>query len=232
MGSERRHRGDGRQRARDRKADPRVRDARRTRRHDRSGRPARPVAPASVVETGEQELITDATKDTADEAQRTAADTAAPPAEPVRRPRPNASRSRMRSGLSARLRRFEMTPATVATLVITVVVVCVVALTLAMPLRTYFTQRSEFRQLTASNEQLRREVADYQQKVNEQNDPAYIEAQARTRLQFVKPGEIPLVMLFPADQARREAAERAEERARAPWYGNLWDTLSTPPAAQ
>lgn len=64
-----------------------------------------------------------------------------------------------------------MTPATVATLVITVVVVCVVALTLAMPLRTYFSQRSEFRQLTASNEQLRREVADYQQKVNEQNDP-------------------------------------------------------------
>ncbi|SDU55346.1 Septum formation initiator [Gordonia westfalica] len=138
----------------------------------------------------------------------------------------------MRSGLGARLRRFEMTPATVATLVITVVVVCVVALTLAMPLRTYFSQRSEFRQLTASNEQLRREVADYQQKVNEQNDPAYIEAQARTRLQFVKPGEIPLVMLFPADEARREAAERAEERARAPWYGNLWDTLSTPPAAQ
>lgn len=39
-------------------------------------------------------------------------------------------------------------------------------------------------------------------------------------------------MLFPADEARREAAERAEERARAPWYGNLWDTLSTPPAAQ
>ncbi|WP_159405121.1 septum formation initiator family protein [Gordonia sp. YY1] len=230
MASDRRHRGDGRQRARDRKVDPRVRDARRTRRHDRSGRPARPVSPVSVVETGEQELISD---DAAAESQDSAADTPAPSGERVTtRPRPTASRGRMRSGLGARLRRLEMTPATVATLVITVVVVCVVALTLAMPLRTYFSQRSEFRQLTASNEQLRREVADYQQKVNEQNDPAYIEAQARTRLQFVKPGEIPLVMLFPADEARREAAERAEERARAPWYGNLWDTLSTPPAAQ
>ncbi len=178
----------------------------------------------SVIETGEQELVPDATG---------AADTTATAAAGhTDRSRTSRTRVRGRSGLGSRLRGFEMTPATLATLVITVVVVCVVALTLAMPLRTYFSQRAEFRQLTASNEQLQREVADYQQKVNEQNDPAYIEAQARTRLQFVKPGEIPLVMLFPADEARREAAERAEERARAPWYGNLWDTLSTPPVAQ
>lgn len=125
-----------------------------------------------------------------------------------------------------------MTPSTLATVVITVVVVCVVALTLAMPVRTYFSQRSEFRQLTASNEQLQREVADYQQKVNEQNDPAYIEAQARARLGLTKPGEIPLVMVYPEDAARREAARRAEKRAQAPWYGNLWDSLSTPPGLE
>ncbi|MCD2147490.1 septum formation initiator family protein [Gordonia paraffinivorans] len=221
MASERRHRGDGRRRARDRRVDPRTRDARRTRRHERPSRPIRPVPPVSVTETGETEPVTAAdTAVSADTAVRTSRRAAAP------------GRSRVSSGFAARLRRLEMTPATVATLVITVVVVCVVALTLAMPLRTYFSQRSEFNQLAAANEQLRREVADYQQKVNEQNDPAYIEAQARARLQFVKPGEIPLVMLFPADEARREAQERAEKRARAPWYGNLWDTLSTPPSAQ
>ncbi|MFE0749677.1 septum formation initiator family protein [Gordonia sp. NPDC058843] len=221
MASQRRHRGDGRQRGRDRRLDARSRErARRTRRH------ARPATPEPVVEAGEQGLPAHTTSPVADDAS-------VPGVRRAGRERaPRNRRSPVRAGLGARLRGFEMTPASLATLVITVVVVCVVALTLAMPLRTYFSQRSEFRQLTASNEQLQREVADYQQKVNEQNDPAYIEAQARTRLQFVKPGEIPLVMLFPADEARREAAERAEERARAPWYGNLWDTLSTPPGVQ
>ncbi|GAC68558.1 FtsB family cell division protein [Gordonia soli] len=108
-------------------------------------------------------------------------------------------------------------------------VVSVVALTLAMPLRTYFSQQSEFDQLKTSNAQLRTEVADYQQKVNEQNDPAYIEAQARDRLKFVKPGEKPVVMMFPGDDARKAAEQQAEERRRAPWYGNLWDAVATPP---
>ncbi|WP_044506289.1 septum formation initiator family protein [Gordonia sp. KTR9] len=226
MASQRRHRGDGRQRGRDRRVDARSRErARRTRRH---ARPAQPVTPEDMVEVGGQPP-TDATGPAAADAPDTDVDAGRVGRD--RAPR-NRRRRPARGGLGARLRGIEMTPASLATLVITVVVVCVVALTLAMPLRTYFSQRSEFRQLTASNEQLQREVADYQQKVNEQNDPAYIEAQARTRLQFVKPGEIPLVMLFPADEARREAAERAEERARAPWYGNLWDTLSTPPGVQ
>nr|WP_064569251.1 septum formation initiator family protein [Gordonia sp. LAM0048] len=229
MASQRRHRGDGRQRGRDRRVDARSRErARRTRRH---ARPTQPVSSDDMVEAVEQEVHADPAPPTADDALD--ADTSDAGTPRVARERsPRNRRGPARNGLGARLRGIAMTPASLATLVITVVVVCVVALTLAMPLRTYFSQRSEFRQLTASNEQLRREVADYQQKVNEQNDPAYIEAQARTRLQFVKPGEIPLVMLFPADEARREAAERAEERARAPWYGNLWDTLSTPPGVQ
>ncbi len=114
--------------------------------------------------------------------------------------------------------------------VVLALVLSVVALTLAMPLRTYFSQRSEFDQLRSSNQQLARQVADYQQKVNEQNDPAYIEAKARERLQFVKPGETPLVMMFPDDDARKAAQKQAEERASNPWYGNLWDSIANPPA--
>lgn len=108
-------------------------------------------------------------------------------------------------------------------------VLSIVALTLAMPLRTYFSQRSEFEQLRTSNQQLAQQVDDYQQKVNEQNDPAYIEAKARERLQFVKPGETPLVMMYPDDDARKAAARKAEERAGNPWYGNLWDSIANPP---
>ncbi|WP_442903731.1 FtsB family cell division protein [Gordonia sp. Z-3] len=113
--------------------------------------------------------------------------------------------------------------------IVLALVVSVVALTLAMPVRTYFSQRAEFEQLRASNDQLRSEVSDYQQKVNEQSDPAYIEAEARERLQFVRPGEKALVMMFPGDDARIAAEKQAEERARSPWYGNLWESVSTPP---
>lgn len=109
------------------------------------------------------------------------------------------------------------------------VVIAIVALTLSMPLRTYFSQRSEFAQLATANEQLEREVADYQQKVNLQNDPAYIEAQARARLHFVKPGEKPIVMMYPGDAEREAAEQRAAERARNAWYANLWDAVATPP---
>ncbi|MEE4022280.1 septum formation initiator family protein [Gordonia sp. PKS22-38] len=114
--------------------------------------------------------------------------------------------------------------------IVLALVISVVALTLAMPVRTYFSQRAEFDQLRASNDQLRTEVSDYQQKVNEQGDPAYIEAMARERLQFVRPGEKALVMMFPGDDARVAAEKKAAERARNPWYGNLWESVATPPA--
>ena len=87
----------------------------------------------------------------------------------------------------------------------------------------------EFRELQATNQELKREVADYQRKVVEQDDPAYIEAQARKRLQMVKRGERQVVVIAP-DREEQEAAERAEAERRAnPWYENIWDAVSTPP---
>ncbi len=145
----------------------------------------------------------------------------------VRAPRVRDRRPRRSRSLWTRWEMLDAKRAIVLALVISVV-----ALTLAMPVRTYFAQHAEFDQLRASNDQLRSEVTDYQQKVNEQGDPAYIEAQARERLQFVRPGETPLVMMFPGDDARRAAQQRAEEYARNPWYGNLWESVANPPNAQ
>ncbi|GAA1481593.1 hypothetical protein GCM10009624_20330 [Gordonia sinesedis] len=245
---------DGRRRTRETARDRRSRDAsRRSPRRDRAAR--RPTI--SVVETGEQELWIDdpdpaepvaddiaASADGSYDSDGAGDEPTSPATEEntrggrsgTRRHGPGRERSRGRTArrrperdvvgaLSHRLRALDAKRAVVLALVIGVV-----ALTLAMPIRTYFAQRTEFSQLATSNEQLRRQVADYQQKVNEQNDPAYIEAKARERLQLLRPGETGLVMVYPGDAERRAAEQRAEERARNPWYQNLWQAVSTPPA--
>lgn len=114
----------------------------------------------------------------------------------------------------------------------TLVVLVLLALTLAVPTRTYLAQRGEFNRLQAENEQLAREVDHYQRRVTEQNDPAYIEVQARDRLQYVMPGEKPVVLTHPYRDRQEAAEQRAREYAANPWYQNLWDTVSTPPEGQ
>ncbi|MGV9710692.1 FtsB family cell division protein [Gordonia sp. NPDC003424] len=166
-----------------------------------------------MTETGEQEIHLDDDDSSVETGTRT---------------RLFATDGRMRTPrLAARWERLDAKRAIVLALVVSVV-----ALTLAMPVRTYFSQRTEFEQLSAGNTRLRGEVTDYQQKVNEQGDPAYIEAKARERLQFVRPGEKAVVMMYPGDDARIAAQKRAEERARSPWFSNLWDAVSTPPGTK
>lgn len=118
---------------------------------------------------------------------------------------------------------------TIGLALVMVVAGIAVALTLSAPLRNSMSDRSEFAQLSASNAELRRQIAYYEQKINEQNDPAYIEAQARERLHFVYPGEKAVVMMYPGDDARKAAERKAAEHANNPWYSNLWEAVATPP---
>ncbi len=110
------------------------------------------------------------------------------------------------------------------------VVLGFVALTLAMPLRTFFTQRAELDQVRAANAAIERENAELTRKVNQQGDPAYVEAQARARLQYVRPGETAFVLEVPGRARAEQERRRAAERAANPWYANLWDSVATPPA--
>lgn len=227
--------GSGRRRTRASTSDPRSRErARRTPRRERSTSRRSPV---SVIETGEQEIYDDSPVDfdaeimdapADDEIERDSGDGVSG----VRRERERLRAQRRRrvgftERLAQRLHHVDAKRAVVLSLVIGVV-----ALTLAMPLRTYFSQHTEFSQLEESNAQLRDQVADYQQKVNEQNDPAYIEAQARERLKLVKPNETPFVMLYPDEAAKSAAREREAAHEANPWYGNLWQSVSTPPGAE
>jgi cell division protein FtsB len=110
-------------------------------------------------------------------------------------------------------------------------VICVLTLTIAGPVRTYFAQRTEMDQLTASEAALRSQIADLEQKKGKLGDPAYIAAQARERLGFVMPGDTPFQVQLPPTAAAspQPGADTAKPASNDPWYTALWHTVADAP---
>ncbi|AFM18885.1 septum formation initiator [Mycolicibacterium chubuense NBB4] len=110
-------------------------------------------------------------------------------------------------------------------------VVCVLTLTIAGPVRTYFGQRTEMKQLQASEAHLREQIADLEAQKAKLADPVFIAAQARERLGFVMPGEIPYQVQLPpgAAEAATPAGQPSEVKSGDPWYTSLWHTIADAP---
>ena len=111
-------------------------------------------------------------------------------------------------------------------------VVCVLTLTIAGPVRTYFAQRTEMKQLEATEEQLRAQIAELEQQKVKLADPVFIAAQARERLGFVMPGEIPYQVQLPPEVSvpgAPDAAPGATANPDQPWYTTLWHTIADEP---
>jgi cell division protein FtsB len=108
---------------------------------------------------------------------------------------------------------------------------CVLTLTIAGPVRTYFAQRTEMDQLAASQAAMRRQIADLEQKKGKLADPAYIAAQARERLGFVMPGDIPFQVQLPptAGVSPQPGSDTAKPADNDPWYTSLWHTIADAP---
>ena len=131
------------------------------------------------------------------------------------------------------IRRPVLSPRAGVALGIVVVLIAI----LALPFREWVTQRARISDLQA-------QVAWHDQRVHELDaaakrwkDPAYIEAQARSRLHFVHPGEVGYVVL--TDQ-ELDAPETTATRPMAsapqggPWWRAVWTTVeqSADPAAE
>lgn len=110
-------------------------------------------------------------------------------------------------------------------------VVCVLTLTIAGPVRTYFAQRTEMEQLAATEAALRHQIADLERQKGKLADPAYIAAQARERLGFVKPGDIPFQVQLPPTAAvsPQPGSDAAKPAKNDPWYTSLWHTIADAP---
>jgi cell division protein FtsB len=132
---------------------------------------------------------------------------------------------------SAELRSEQRLGMTARRAAILAAVVCVLTLTIAGPVRTYFAQRTEMKQLAASEAALRQQIADLEQQKVKLADPAYIAAQARERLGFVKPGDIPYQVQLPptAGTPTEPGGGPVPAASNDPWYTSLWHTIADTP---
>lgn len=111
------------------------------------------------------------------------------------------------------------------------VVVCALTLTMAGPVRTYFSQQAEKSQLAAAENQLRQQIALLEDKKRRLADPAYIAAQARERLGFVMPGEVPYQVQLPNTPIDAPLPEQTPAVNGNPWYTNLWHNIADSPVS-
>lgn len=112
--------------------------------------------------------------------------------------------------------------------VVLAVVVCTLALTLAVPLKTYFTQRGRLAHELVEHERLLGENADLQKRLDRAGDVAYQEEQARRRLGLVRPGETPYRVVFEGEDDRGGGDENTATGPSGDWREQLWSSVSQP----
>lgn len=113
-------------------------------------------------------------------------------------------------------------------------VVVVLITILAIPFREWITQGTRISDLEAQVAWHTQRVADLKAAKARWKDPAYIEAQARARLHFVRPGEVGYVVLT---DEQTESPQTTQTRPMAgvpqggPWWSAVWSTVEQAAAA-
>jgi hypothetical protein len=108
-------------------------------------------------------------------------------------------------------------------------VVCALVLSLAYPAKEFLAQRGEIGRLQDEQRQAQARVSALEEHQRKLQDPAYVKAQARARLNYVLPGETVYVVVSPSGSdanggAKPEAPEVSDDGS---WYGRLWGTVRT-----
>ena len=118
--------------------------------------------------------------------------------------------------------------------------VLLLAFVLVYPtLHSYLQQRTQLEQLRAQVSAAQQTNADLQAELKRWDDPAYVKAQARERLNFVMPGETAFRVVDPQtvpDTAASTATSGAADGSGAvgstqPWYLDVWQSVRAAGAA-
>jgi cell division protein FtsB len=110
------------------------------------------------------------------------------------------------------------------------IVLCVLALALTVPLRQYVAQRGRVARLRAKQAEQQRRVDALEARKQQLQDPAYVEQLARERLHFVRPGEVPYILLTPTPApapVKPGTPGGTSLGGDGPWYSRLWDTVDS-----
>jgi cell division protein FtsB len=110
---------------------------------------------------------------------------------------------------------------------VVVTVVCALALSIAVPLRTYLSQRDEVQVQEHRQAELRARVSQLEERKAQLADPAQVQAEARRRLRYVMPGETPYMVQVPGDEGLQSGTQPAETPGpQQPWFQTLWNSIT------
>lgn len=112
--------------------------------------------------------------------------------------------------------------------------VCAMALSVAVPLRTYWGQRQELADQQRARTELSQQVGELHQRHSELSDPAHMQSEVRQRLGYVRPGETPYIVSAqqpppqspPPDVLLDRGDVGTPEQGAQPWYARLWNSLT------
>lgn len=107
---------------------------------------------------------------------------------------------------------------------------------LASPLQTYLNRRASLAAAQKQQQRLSQQVSQLQQQSAQWDDPAYIEREARARLQYVRPGDTLYTVLNPDGTPRSSAKVPAGSAKKTPhdgsWNANLWSSVKSADSSQ
>ena len=108
-------------------------------------------------------------------------------------------------------------------------VIVLMALVLASPLQRYLQGRSDLNQASQRLRDTTARVAELRRELAQWNDSAFVERQARARLQFARPGDRVYVVLMPgtsrSDASREQVRPVLPAAGKSSWQSKAWTTL-------
>ncbi|MCC9312030.1 septum formation initiator family protein [Kitasatospora sp. RB6PN24] len=109
-----------------------------------------------------------------------------------------------------------------------VLVLCSLVAILAYPARQFINQRDEIAAQRVKAEQAKHAVEQLTAEKARWQDPEYVKAQARQRLHYAMPGEIPFTAVDPTPRpgTTEPSGTGSGPAAKAlPWYTTVWNSV-------
>lgn len=105
-------------------------------------------------------------------------------------------------------------------------VVVALALSVAVPLQNYLALRGELAGVRVEQAALRDQVTELERRRALLENPDHIQAQARERLRYVRPGETPYIVQLPSPAAAGPVGAAAAPEPDDPWFTRLWRSIT------